>query len=93
MPRLTPTEIDEITSLLTKTEEGDVQDRIDDWSKSFIASATEQFANTQWLSDKQINKLKDIVEGRDEKPKERGRSGPGKTSYTPRGGGFSGFES
>lgn len=85
MARLTPAEIDEITTLLLKTEEPDVADRLTDWERDFIVSITEQFSNTQWLSpEKQIPKLKAIVEGPTDGSRREDRrpiSRPQKLSY------------
>jgi hypothetical protein len=99
MPReLTPEQHDEITRLLSASEEPDVADRLTPWEISFIESIAKQFSDRGWLSpDKQIPKLKQIVEGSDDKTGRRspkfGR--PTKTSYgdaTPvNRGGFSGF--
>jgi hypothetical protein len=103
MPRsLTPEQTDEVVKLLQQTEEPDVADRLTDWEKEFIQSVAEQFSNINWLSpDKQIPKLKQIVEGeRGETRRENRRSvsrsqrvsyrGSGEALGSPRGG-FSGF--
>lgn len=101
MPKsLTPTEADEVAQLLIKCEQPDVADRLTDWERDFIESVTEQFANTNWLSpEKQIPKLRQIVEGDSGTSRENRRaiSRPKKLSYGsgeaagPPSGGFSGF--
>jgi len=72
MPRLSAQETDSITSLLSKSEESSVQERLSKWEEEFLASVAEQFANTSWLSEKQIDRLREIVEGTG-----RGTSGEG----------------
>lgn len=102
MPRELPTELkDEVVRLLLSTEEPDVADRLTDWERSFVESAAQQFSEIGWLSpDRQIPKLRQIVEGSDDRSGRRSEKfgRPRKTSYgdaTPvnRSGGFSGFGS
>lgn len=101
MPRLTSQEIDEVVELLKAADEPDVIDRLTDWEQNFLPSVAEQFARTEWLSENQINRLKQIVEGRDGRSDRQGGStfsrpkklsyGSGETNRSS-GGGFSGFD-
>jgi hypothetical protein len=92
MPRsLTPEQQDEVVKLLRQTEEPDVADRLTDWEKEFIQSAAEQYANISWLSpEKQIPKLKQIVEGTGKRPNED-REERDRHPINRRYEGFSGF--
>jgi hypothetical protein len=101
MPALTDKEKTEIQELLKEAESPEVVDRLSQWEQNFVNSVSEQFQNTGWLSpEKQIPKLKEIVEGRDARAggeRSRKYSRPSKLSYgsshLERGhsGGFSGL--
>lgn len=86
MPRnLSPEEADEVGRLLLRTEDPDVADRLTDWEKGFVQSVAEQYSNISWLSEKQINGLKKIVEGeangQTDRTDNRRFSRPSKLSY------------
>lgn len=102
MAKLTSAQADEISSLLLKTEDADVADRLTTWEKDFIADIAEQYSNIEWLSEKQIGRLTKIVEGDPDgssRENRRAISRPKRTSYgssealRPASGGFSGFTS
>jgi hypothetical protein len=93
-------EKEKISHLLKQAEEPDVVDRLTEWEQGFLSSVTGQFESKEWLSEKQVERLEQIVEGND------GRSGrdsrrnnprPSRLSYSPsdatqrRHGGFAGF--
>lgn len=99
MPNLKQTEKDEISSLLSKIEEPEIADRLNDWEENFLSSVSDQFSRTEWLSEKQIDRLRKIVEG-DNGTSEKGRGSTfGRPGFSyrdpettrPRGGGFAGF--